>query len=195
MCQHFLPCPRPGRGKEPKRHNGCFGYYTTSSGFGIWESVAHDEKLWYDINHVPQRTEPALTSRMENGMRVGLSPESEKGKEIAALHRRCLTENRYDRARHGGSWSSMSWTSGSPPTTISPCPAAPASCGILWSIEKNKTQQRPSVFRRGPLMHHAFFRVRNTPVSAAIRAKGARRTKAHSKAWMATPMTAVSGAL
>ena len=35
-------------------------------------------------------------------MRVGLSPESEKGKEIAALHRRCLTENRYDPARHRG---------------------------------------------------------------------------------------------
>ena len=90
--------------KKPKRHNGCFGYYTTSSGVGTWESVARDEKLWYDINHVPQRTEPALTSRMENGMRVGLSPESEEGREIAALHRRwlTLTGDRYDPARHRG---------------------------------------------------------------------------------------------
>ena len=37
-------------------------------------------------------------------MRVGLSPESEKGKEIAALHRRwlTLTGDRYDPARHRG---------------------------------------------------------------------------------------------
>ena len=37
-------------------------------------------------------------------MRVGLSPESEEGREIAALHRRwlTLTGNRYDPARHRG---------------------------------------------------------------------------------------------
>lgn len=37
-------------------------------------------------------------------MRVGLSPESEEGREIAALHRRwlTLTGDRYDPARHRG---------------------------------------------------------------------------------------------
>ena len=43
-------------------------------------------------------------------------------------------------------------------------------------------------------MSYAFFRVKKTPTSAAIRANGARRTKPHSKAWMATPMTAISRA-
>ena len=54
---------------------------------------------------------------------------------------------------------------------------------------------RPPAFAGGLYMHHAFFRVRKTPTRAAIRAKGARRIKPHSKAWMATPMKAVSGAL
>ena len=45
------------------------------------------------------------------------------------------------------------------------------------------------------LVSYAFFRVRKTPTAAAIKAKGAKRTKPHSKAWMATPITAVSGML
>lgn len=44
-------------------------------------------------------------------------------------------------------------------------------------------------------MFYTLFRVRKTPISVATRAKGARRTKPHSKAWMTTPITAVSGAL
>ena len=48
---------------------------------------------------------------------------------------------------------------------------------------------------RSQNISYSFLRVRKTPASAAIRTKGARRTKARSKAWMTTPMTAVSGAL
>ena len=45
-----------------------------------------------------------IQERLEAAVRVGLSPESEEGKEIAALHRRwlTLTGDRYDPARHRG---------------------------------------------------------------------------------------------
>ena len=44
-------------------------HYTISSGFGIWESVAHCEVLWYDMDCFPRPTEPDLTNRMENNMK------------------------------------------------------------------------------------------------------------------------------
>ena len=44
-------------------------HYTISSGFGIWESVAHHEVLWYDMDCFPRPTEPDLTNRMENNMK------------------------------------------------------------------------------------------------------------------------------
>ena len=87
-----------------------------------------------------------IQGRLEAAVRAGLSPESEEGKEITALHRRWLTitGNQYDPARHRGIAElyvmderftayydkQVPWTSGSPPTTTSRCPAAPASCGM-----------------------------------------------------------------
>ncbi len=46
----------------------------------------------------------AIQERLETAVRAGLSPESEEGKEITALHRRWLTitGNRYDPAKHRG---------------------------------------------------------------------------------------------
>ena len=46
----------------------------------------------------------AKRERLENAVRGGVSPESEDGKEITALHRRWLTitGNRYDPAKHRG---------------------------------------------------------------------------------------------
>lgn len=66
-----------------------------------------------------------------------------------------------------------------------------ASCGGRFSELR---LQRPLAEARGLCSLYPLFRVRKTP-AAAIRTKGASRTKPHSKAWMATPMTAVSGAL
>lgn len=66
-----------------------------------------------------------------------------------------------------------------------------ASCGGRFSELR---LQRPLASARGLCSLYPLFRVRKTP-AAAIRTKGASRTKPHSKAWMATPMTAVSGAL
>ena len=45
-----------------------------------------------------------IQNRLEEAVQVGLSPESEVGKEICALHRRWLTiaGNRYDPAKHRG---------------------------------------------------------------------------------------------
>ena len=45
-----------------------------------------------------------IQERLEAAVQAGLSPESEEGKEITALHRRWLTitGNRYDLARHRG---------------------------------------------------------------------------------------------
>ena len=45
-----------------------------------------------------------IQERLEAAVQAGLSPESEAGKEITALHRRWLTitGNRYDPARHRG---------------------------------------------------------------------------------------------
>lgn len=45
-----------------------------------------------------------IQERLEAAVRSGLSPESEEGKEITALHRRWLTiaGNRYDPAKHRG---------------------------------------------------------------------------------------------
>ena len=45
-----------------------------------------------------------IQERLEAAVRAGLSPESEEGKEITALHRRWLTitGNQYDPARHRG---------------------------------------------------------------------------------------------
>ena len=46
----------------------------------------------------------AIQERLEAAVRAGLSPESEEGKEITALHRRWLTitGNQYDPAKHRG---------------------------------------------------------------------------------------------
>ena len=66
-----------------------------------------------------------------------------------------------------------------------------ASCGGRFSELR---LQRPLASARGLCSLYPLFRVRKTP-AAANRTKGASRTKPHSKAWMATPMTAVSGAL
>ena len=45
-----------------------------------------------------------IQERLEAAVRVGLSPESEEGKKITALHCRWLTitGNRYDPAKHRG---------------------------------------------------------------------------------------------
>ena len=45
-----------------------------------------------------------IQERLEAAVRAGLSPESEAGKEVCALHRRwlTLTGNRYDPAKHRG---------------------------------------------------------------------------------------------
>ena len=45
-----------------------------------------------------------IQERLETAVRTELSPESEAGREITALHRRWLTitGNRYDPARHRG---------------------------------------------------------------------------------------------
>ena len=45
-----------------------------------------------------------IQERLEAAVRAGLSPESEEGKELCALHRRWLTiaGNRYDPAKHRG---------------------------------------------------------------------------------------------
>ena len=45
-----------------------------------------------------------IQERLEEAVRAGLSPESEEGREITALHRRWLTitGNRYDPAKHRG---------------------------------------------------------------------------------------------
>ena len=45
-----------------------------------------------------------IQNRLEEAVRVGVSPEREEGKEITALHRRWLTMtgNRYDPAKHRG---------------------------------------------------------------------------------------------
>ena len=45
-----------------------------------------------------------IQERLETAVRAGLSPESEEGKELCALHRRWLTiaGNRYDPAKHRG---------------------------------------------------------------------------------------------
>ena len=45
-----------------------------------------------------------IQERLEAAVRAGLSPESEEGKEITALHRRWLTitGNQYDPAKHRG---------------------------------------------------------------------------------------------
>ena len=67
-----------------------------------------------------------------------------------------------------------------------------ASCGGRFSELR---LQWPLASARGLCSLYPLFRVRKTPTAAAIRAKGARRTKPHSKAWMATPITAVSAAL
>ena len=71
----------------------------------------------------------------------------------------------------------------------------PGCARFLWDTVVQWAKERPPAKAGGLYMHHAFFRVRKTPTRAAIRAKGARRIKPHSKAWMATPMKAVSGAL
>ena len=44
-------------------------HYSTSSGFGTWESVADGGVLWYDMDYLPRLTEPDFTGRMENDMR------------------------------------------------------------------------------------------------------------------------------
>ena len=66
-----------------------------------------------------------------------------------------------------------------------------ASCGGRFSELR---LQRPLASARGLCCLYPLFRVRKTP-APPIRTEGASRTKPHSKAWMATPMTAVSGAL
>ena len=45
-----------------------------------------------------------IQERLEAAVRAGLSPESEEGKELCALHRRWLTiaGNRYDPTKHRG---------------------------------------------------------------------------------------------
>ena len=45
-----------------------------------------------------------IQDRLEEAVRSGLSPESEEGKEICAIHRRWLTitGNPYDPTRHCG---------------------------------------------------------------------------------------------
>ena len=54
--------------------------------------------------HIYSATADEIQERLEAAIRSGLSPESEEGKEICALHRRWLTitGNQYDPAKHRG---------------------------------------------------------------------------------------------
>ena len=56
------------------------------------------------IHHTAVRILTTGSDAAEAAVRAGLSPESEEGKEICALHRRWLTitGNQYDPARHRG---------------------------------------------------------------------------------------------